>query len=215
MEQETGTRGERIRKASRRRRNDQKEELRQIIIKAASELFLKQGYDGFSMRHLAEDIGYSPATLYLYFRDKDDLLFTVVDEGFQRFEQVLRAAVTDNADPWARLTALGKAYVNFGLHNPAYYQLMFLWRADFLMENRPGEEHSRLKTFQILQEAVQNAQEAGVLIPGNPESYSDTFWAAIHGAVSLAIIVPTFDETRLQQLITATLDMLFRAYVQS
>ena len=74
MARNTATRGERIRTASRHRREQEKEELRQTILKAAGALFLEQGYDGFSMRHLAESIGYSPATLYLYFRDKDDLL---------------------------------------------------------------------------------------------------------------------------------------------
>jgi AcrR family transcriptional regulator len=51
-------------------------------VDAAGALFLEQGYERFSLRKVAERIGYSPTTIYLYFRDKDDLLFTVVDEGF-------------------------------------------------------------------------------------------------------------------------------------
>jgi AcrR family transcriptional regulator len=128
MQRNTATRGERIRTASRHRRELEKEELRQTILKAAGALFLEQGYDGFSMRHLAEQIGYSAATLYLYFRDKDDLLFTIVDEGFIRFGKQLAQAEAKSADPWERLSALGQAYVTFGLANPVYYQLMFLWR---------------------------------------------------------------------------------------
>src|SRR5215475_11529096 len=100
MERKTVAREERIRKASRNRREQEKEELRQTILKAAGELFLEQGYDRFSMRHLAETIGYSAATLYLYFRDKDDLLFTVVDEGYKRFVRQLATASTSSSDPW-------------------------------------------------------------------------------------------------------------------
>jgi AcrR family transcriptional regulator len=70
--------------ATRYQRKQEKEELRQTILKAAGALFLEQGYDRFSMSRLAQEIGYSDATLYLYFRNKDDLLFTVVDKAFSK-----------------------------------------------------------------------------------------------------------------------------------
>ena len=87
-----GTQTQRLRQAIRHRRDQEKQELRQAILTAAGELFLEQGYERFSLRKVAERIGYSPTTIYLYFRDKDDLLFTVVDEGFVRFGQQLAAA---------------------------------------------------------------------------------------------------------------------------
>ena len=71
------TQAERLRQAIRHRRDQEKQELRQTILNAAGELFLEQGYERFSLRKVAERIGYSPTTIYLYFRDKDDLLFTV------------------------------------------------------------------------------------------------------------------------------------------
>jgi AcrR family transcriptional regulator len=212
MNRNTASRGERIRTASRHRREQEKEELRQMILRAAGALFLEQGYDGFSMRHLAEEIGYSAATLYLYFRDKDELLFTVVDEGFARFERQLTEAATRSNEPWERLSALGQAYVTFGLQNPVYYQLMFLWRTDFLTQARPGEQHPRLEAFRVLQEAVQSAMDAGVMEPGDVQSYSDALWAMMHGIVSLAISMPRFDAGRVQNLTALARDMVFRAF---
>lgn len=84
MNRNTATRRERIRTASRYQRKQEKEELRQTILEAAGALYLEQGYDRFSMSRLAQEIGYSDATLYLYFRNKDDLLFTVVDKVFTK-----------------------------------------------------------------------------------------------------------------------------------
>jgi len=84
LNRNTATRSGRIRTASRHRRKQEKEELQQTILKAAGALFLEQGYDRFSMRRLAQEIGYSDATLYLYFRNKDDLLFRVVDKAFSK-----------------------------------------------------------------------------------------------------------------------------------
>ena len=193
------TRAERLRQAIRHRQDREKQELRQAILTAAGELFLEHGYERFSLRKVAERIGYSPTTIYLYFRDKDDLLFTVVDEGFERFGQQLAAAAASTEDPWERLIALGRAYIAFGLQNQVYYQLMFMQRTDFLTQRQVGESQPRIASFRALQQTVQQAIDAGVLRPGDVESYSDVFWALVHGMVSLAISMPTSYGTRLQQ----------------
>ena len=195
----TVTQAERLRQAIRHRQDQEKQELRQTILTTAAELFLEQGYNHFSLRKVAERIGYSPTTIYLYFHDKDDLLFTVVDEGFKRFGQQLAAAAASTADPWERIIALGRAYVAFGLQNPEYYQLMFMQRADFLTHQPEGADQPRLATFLVLQQAVQQAIDAGVLRPGDAENYSDVLWAQVHGMVSLAISLPAFYATRIQR----------------
>jgi AcrR family transcriptional regulator len=193
------TRAERLRQAIRHRQDQEKQELRHAILTAAGELFLEHGYERFSLRKVAERIGYSPTTIYLYFRDKDDLLFTVVDEGFVRFGQQLEAAAASTQDPWERIIALGRAYVAFGLQNPVYYQLMFMQRTDFLTRRQAGEDQPRITSFRMLRQAVQQAIDAGVLRPGDAESYSDVLWALVHGMVSLAISMPMFDASRIQR----------------
>ncbi len=194
-----GTQAQRLRQAIRHRQAQEKQELRQAILTAAGTLFLEQGYERFSLRKVAERIGYSPTTIYLYFRDKDDLLFTVVDEGFVRFGQQLATAAESQEDPWERLIALGRAYVAFGLQHPVYYQLMFMQRTDFLTHRPAGESQPRIASFRVLQQVVQQAIDAGVLRPGDVESYSDVLWAVVHGMVSLAITMPMFDASRIQR----------------
>jgi AcrR family transcriptional regulator len=193
------TQAQRLHQAIRHRQDQEKQALRQMILTTAGELFLEQGYDHFSLRKVAERIGYSPTTIYLYFRDKDDLLFTVVDEGFTRFGQQLAAAAASTEDPWERIIALGRAYVAFGLQNQVYYQLMFMQRADFLTREKEGAGQPRLATFLVLQQAVQQAIDAGVLRPGDAESYSHVLWALVHGMVSLAISLPAFYGTHVQR----------------
>src|SRR5262249_15993754 len=112
------TRAHRLRQASRDRREQQKEDLRRMILDVAGELILEQGYEGFSMRRVAERIGYSATTIYRYYEDKDDLLFAVINEGFSEFARQLRGAAEGARDPLKRLEALGRAYIRFGLENP-------------------------------------------------------------------------------------------------
>ncbi len=203
----TGTQAQRLRQAIRHRQAREKQELRQAILTAAGGLFLEQGYEHFSLRKVAERIGYSPTTIYLYFHDKDDLLFTVVDEGFVRFGQQLAAAAESQEDPWERLIALGRAYVAFGLQHLVYYQLMFMQRADFLTRPAAGESEPRIASFQVLRQAVQQAIDAGVLRPGDAESYSDVLWALVHGIASLAMSMPKFDASRIQRIMETAWQM--------
>jgi AcrR family transcriptional regulator len=200
VKKDASTRDDRIRKGSRHRREQEKEELRQTILKVAGDLFLEQGYDHFSMRRVAEEIGYSVATLYLYFRDKDALLFAIVDEGFTIFAQQLEAEAIKSNDPWTRIGNLAQVYIDFGLRHPVYYQLMFLWRVDYLTQARPGEKQIRLEAFSVLEQAVQIAMDEKAMLPGDAHVYSDTLWAIMHGIVSLAITMPNFDEERIQKL---------------
>src|SRR5579859_705333 len=213
MKKKAETREGPIQKGTRRRREHEKEELRQTILKTAGELLLQLGYERFSMRQLAKRIGYSATTLYLYFRDKDDLLFTVVDESFTCFKKQLTSAATSSDDSWERLVALSHAYISFGLQNPVYYQLMFMQRADFLTQPN-ADEQPRLEMFRILQEAVQYAMDAGVMQPGNVEAYGDILWVMAHGIVAMAISIPTFDRKRIQRLTTVLGGMIFQAFSQ-
>ncbi|MFF2889349.1 TetR/AcrR family transcriptional regulator [Paenibacillus sp. NPDC057967] len=200
------------RKVVRRRRGEQKEQLRRLILQTASEMFLELGYHDFSMRKLAARVGYSVATLYLYFRDKDDLLFTVVDDAFTLFRNQLTEAAGRSTDPWERLSQLGEAYVRFGLNNPAYYRLMFMWRIDYLIESRAGEDGPRIEAFQVLVDSVQEAMNQGEMQQEESAAYSDVLWAMLHGIVSLAIQMPMFDEERTIKLVTQAKNMIYKAF---
>lgn len=204
------TRAARTRAAARERREQEKRELRQAILETAGRLFVAQGYDGFSLRQVAEQIGYSPATIYLHFKDKDDLLFTVVDEGFDRFGLALKTAADSATDPWERIVKLGQAYVGFGLSHPVHYQLMFMRRADFLLDSQPDKKQPRINSFGVLQEAVEVAMEAGVLRGTDVQLVSATLWALVHGIAALAIAMPFITEEYALQINELAAEMMQR-----
>lgn len=209
------TREERVRKASSQRREQEKENLRQAIMEAASKLLLEQGYDGFSLRQVAERIGYSATTIYLYFKDKDELVFSLIDEVWDQFGRELEQAAASVADPIAQLRAIGHAYFNFGLNNPVYYQLMFMQRCDFLFCPKPNEELPRIASFVVLTNTVQAAIDAGALKPGDVQVYSLTAWSMVHGLVSLWISMPQLiDEGVLRGNIDAVLDIAIGGLLQ-
>ena len=181
------TRDERIQTRSAKRRAKQKEELRRAILTAAQDLFLEHGYEGFSLRQVAEEVGYSATTIYLYFSDKDELLLHVSLEGFQTFGKMLRAGYESSEDPRERLEALGEQYFKFGLENPANYRLMFMQRTDIRMEELPEGYESIKDSFGFLFRTVHECVGAGYL-HGDPQTLANFIWSGIHGIVALALV---------------------------
>lgn len=197
------TRSERVRDASKERRTLQKQELRSTILAAAAESFLEHGYEHFSLRQVAERIGYSATTIYLYFKNKDDLLFEVITDGWQRFSDEFLAAAAAADDPLERLHAMGRVYVSFGLNNPAVYGLMFVQRTDFLMHENLHSRGKPVDLFVVLCDTVQAAIEAGIFPRGDVVGYSDAYWASVHGIVTLCPSM--FDDDRRQRAVEIVL----------
>jgi AcrR family transcriptional regulator len=204
---QASTRAERLRQASQQRRSQEKREVREAILQAASELFLEHGYQNFSLRQVAERIGYSPGTIYLYFQDKDEILFTIMSEGIVHFTRLLNEA-TNVPDARERLTRLGRAYVDFGLGHPAHFQLMFMQRTDYLLRTDATTLQPVMAIFDLWRSAVEDAMKAGVLRMGDPVSTGDALWGLLHGVVSIAILMPNFSRERVHDMIEAAIEML-------
>ena len=110
------------------RRTREKEQLRRQIIAAARELFVNEGYENVSMRKIADKIEYSPTMIYLYFKNKADLLDSVCKETLLNLLNTLELLKRDKSNPIETLRKSGKAYVEFGLKYPQDYKLTFVVR---------------------------------------------------------------------------------------
>ena len=175
----------------RARTPEAKEELRQRILDAAVNLFLEEGYAGFKMRELAKRLGYSATMLYMYFENKDELLFAVIGHGYELFRRHLDVPP---GEPGVRLRAIGSAYLDFAFQNPSVYRLMFIDRPGFLFDLSEEKVSVRLG---LLDEATRAAARVALFSKLDPEALRDVtelFWALLHGLVALALTVPLFDE---------------------
>src|ERR1700722_722165 len=99
------------------RRQKHKEELRRIILDAAQNIFAHEGYENFSMRKLAERVGYSPASVYLHLKNKEELFECLVEESFARLLRTLTSLQDGQkrGNPVDELKMGALAYVEFGL----------------------------------------------------------------------------------------------------
>jgi AcrR family transcriptional regulator len=205
------TRQARLKQKSAERREQGKLELRQTILEAAAKLFEEKGYEGFSLRQVAEGIGYSPTTIYLYFKDKDDLLLHVAYDGFKLFGESLETAYRSKETPLERLHAVGWAYFHFAMLHPIHYRLMFMQRGEFLQKKPEGYD-SIIDSFGVLQRVIEEGIATGIMMPGDVRTYAALIWASVHGVVSLALTEHTFSPQEAEQLFGMQMDAIKRAY---
>lgn len=100
-------------------------DLSRALVEAARRILEAEGAAALSLRAVAREAGVSPAAPYHHFKDKTELLEAVAQGGWEIMFDAIREARRDSHQPEAALNAIGLAYVNFALDNPALYRLMY------------------------------------------------------------------------------------------
>lgn len=167
-------------------------DLHRGLLAAANAILVETGRWDFSLREVARRAGVSHNAPYRHFADKDALLAAIGVSGYEMLGQSSAEAMEGLGDPAALLAALGKAYIAFGVRNPALYRLMF---GQAFPSNRdlPTE----------LLAAIGNARDGlhGVIAAGIADgtfavaagdltaskTLSVSAWAVVHGATLLLI----------------------------
>ena len=190
------------------RRQAHKQELRREILDAARRLFVRDGYDGFSLRKLAAEVGYSPAALYLHFKNKQEIFHCLVAESF---EMLMRTGPSPEHeapdDPVAQLKLGMCRFVNFGLQHPDEYRLAFL--VPNQGASTPEEAAASVgknAAFTALRRRVELCMETGRMQVAPVDLTAQAIWAACHGITSLLIQRPQFPWFEPSQLIQRVID---------
>jgi AcrR family transcriptional regulator len=194
------------------RREREQDAMRQKILDAASELFARDGYESVSMRKIADRIEYSPTTIYLYFKDKTDLLNQICEETFANLIKDWRKIENVADDPLTGLRKAMRAYVEFGLKYPNHYEITFVNPiADYLGEDEhPFEGSMGQKAFEHLVHNVARTMEAGQLKKDDVATVSQVIWAMGHGIVSLLNSHKDFPFVPKNKLIDGSIEMIFK-----
>lgn len=165
------------------RKQREKEEMRQLILDAARSIFLEKGYDQASIRNIAERIEYSPGTIYLYFKEKDEIFHALHEEGFRRFLMQMQP-LQHVADPFERLKAMGRVYMEFARNNKDFYDLMFIMQAPMKVEEK--EEWIMGKhALGHLKQVIADCQATGRFAGKDVNFLSFSIWSAMHGMCAL------------------------------
>ncbi len=158
-------------------------DLRRALILAAERILEKDGPNALSLRAVAREAGVSAAAPYHHFKDKDELLAAVAHQGFEMLAEAMAKAADQVEDPFARVNAIGVAYVCFARDNRALYHLMYdsNRRENFRAEPRKSGEGPGGVTVRALTRAAGGAE----VDPLQLELRQVAGWCITHGLAEM------------------------------
>src|SRR5579864_2199800 len=160
--------------------------LREALLQAALDLIGQKGAAGFTFADAARMAGVSPAAPYRHFRDRDELLSSIAQRGFEQFEAALSEAWDDGRpDTVTAFERVGRAYLDFARENPAYYSAMF--ESSIALDTNSALLAASERAFAIIRAAAERL--AALAPPGVPRPpalmMALHIWSMSHGVASL------------------------------
>ncbi len=176
---------------------------------AAEAIFLTEGYEGATIRRIAQAAGLSSTALYMHFSDKGELLLEIAKRAIFKLISQHELLGQQELDAAPRVRAMLSAYMNFALDHPHSYQLVFGQPLPLAEERLVDVRALGGRCFELFERAVKDLAENGGL-RGEPVVAAQVAWGAAHGVVSLQINHPTFGwAASPPELAQAMLDYLF------
>lgn len=160
--------------------------LKEALIQAALDLIAQKGPAGFTFAEAARSAGVSPAAPYRHFRDRDELLASIAQQGFELFEKQLSMAWDDGRpDTFVAFSRVGKAYLAFAREHPAYYSAMF--ESGVPVQDNPALLMASERAFAIIRAASERLVAlAPPNVPRPPAMMMALhIWSLSHGIASL------------------------------
>ncbi len=159
--------------------------LRRSILDISRKMLVDEGFNRISMRKIAQKVGCSATSIYLYFKNKDALLHSLIEEGFEKLYEILSALNHPDKSPARKIEDYCRAFINFGLNNPEYYEIMFQLHPKH-MERYPVEKFRRARrNTNLFMNALQELNDERMKSPEDARIWANVFVANIHGGISL------------------------------
>jgi AcrR family transcriptional regulator len=160
--------------------------LKEALLQAALDLIAKKGAAGFTFADAARLAGVSPAAPYRHFRDRDELLSSIAQRGFEQFESALSQAWDDGRpDTVTAFERVGKAYLAFAREQPSFYSAMF--ESGVALDVSAGAHAASERAFAVIRAAAERL--AALAPPGTPRPPAMMMalhiWSMSHGIASL------------------------------
>ena len=184
------------------RKMKEKEDMRALILDGARKVFLRKGYESASIRNIAEEINYSPSSIYFYFKEKGEIFHELHEEGFRLLMSKMQV-LAHVSEPFERLKAMGAVFIDFAMNNKDFYNLMFIVEEPLKRTAEVDRSGMGNKTLSSLICVVKECIAAGRFKGMNAEDLSFTILSSLHGMSALFCKdrTKTFTDRSSEQLI--------------
>jgi AcrR family transcriptional regulator len=183
------------------------------ILAAAERIFVTSGYEGATIRKIADEVGVSPTALYMHFPDKRAMLMEIGANALGQLTDEATVIAAEPADAACRVRRILGAHMAFALKNQIAYRIVFCEGARELARPAAGGRDLGIDYYQALAGVVGELDEAGRLLTGAKHAVAQVMFTACHGLVSNIILNPNFGYVEVDTLTKAMLDGLIRGHV--
>jgi TetR/AcrR family transcriptional regulator len=174
------------------RREEEKERRRAEIVDAAESLYSDLGWEAATIDEVARRARLSRALVYVYFKDKSDLHFAIVDRALRALRERFVAAAEQHETGLEKVQAIGRAYVAFSREVPHYFSACSHFQAHQSATDREAaNEQAALQASQRVHEVLVAAIELGIKDGtirndvGDPVMTAISLWGFTHGIIQI------------------------------
>ena len=188
------------------------------ILEAAERIFIAQGYEGATIRKIADEVGVSSTALYMHFKDKEQILLEICVETIARMLNSNREIAARPIDAVVRVRLMLEAYIRFALEHPNAYRLVFCSpeptqaKSADMKQLGPAGEMS-VACYERFSSVVTEIAAQGRLRAGDDKAGAQILWAACHGLVALMITKPNHDGKPAEELTDVMLSSLLHGLI--
>ncbi|WP_430419044.1 TetR/AcrR family transcriptional regulator [Phenylobacterium sp.] len=184
------------------------------ILEAAERIFVAEGYEGATIRKIADEVGVSSTALYMHFADKACILHEIVEGVLSQLLDRNTEIAARPLDPVVRTRMMLDAYMHWGLEHPNAYQLVYCAQAQEPADPSPERTTDLSKQcYEAFSGVVREIAASGRLRTGTGDSAAQALWMSCHGVVALLINRPNFEWADREELLQVTLDGLLNGLV--
>jgi AcrR family transcriptional regulator len=175
------------------RREDERARKRAAILDAAEILYAKNGWDALTVEEVARTARLSRALVYVYFRDKEDLLFAIGERAMRSLRDRIRSVTSTSATGLDQIEAIGRAYMGYAQQLPHYFNFCSRFQSHSVTLDPTSNEVACSAAGDQAVGMVVRAIETGIRDGsiradiGDPRMLATTLWAFTHGFIQLAM----------------------------
>ena len=133
---------------------------RDRILDGALEVFKEKGLEGATMDEIANSSGFGKATLYYYFKSKEDVLSEILNEGWMRIWESLEPVIADQKSPRKTFVNLLMKIAEYSQRRPGLFEFLFNAPKAIKLEYQPWKEYQH-RLYTVIQGLLEDGIKAG------------------------------------------------------
>lgn len=169
------------------RRERERQERREAILSAAKNIFAEKGFDAAVLDDIAEKAEFSKGAIYGYFKNKDDLFLSLIEEGLNGLSEIIKGVVEKSFSPIEKIKDLIQRVLVYLEENKDFFRIFTPERGGFTKKKHP-EVLKRIlpkhqKNIEMVSQVMKEGIRTGVLKKIEPTSLTFALFGLIHSSI--------------------------------